>query len=232
MDVEVAFAGLATAQIADALIRLGAEPRLVPPGLRSVRAGDRVAGRVLPARHYGSVDVFFEALESARSGDVLVIDNGGRGDEGCIGDLTVLEAGAAGVAGLVVWGAHRDTAELREIGIPVFSYGTFPAGPRRLDPAEPDALISARFGESRVTADDYVFADDDGAVFVEASLVGPVLEAAAAIRATEGSQASLVRSGSTLRDQLRFRDYLERRSGAPTYTLRQHLREIGGAIEE
>ena len=46
----------------------------------------------MPARHYGSVDVFLEALSSAGPGDVLVIDNGGRTDEACIGDLVALEA--------------------------------------------------------------------------------------------------------------------------------------------
>ncbi len=71
--------------------------------------GSRIAGRVLPARHYGSVDIFLEAMETAGKGDVLVIDNHGRRDEACIGDLTVLEAQAAGLSGIVVWGFHRDT---------------------------------------------------------------------------------------------------------------------------
>jgi len=45
-----------------------------------------IAGRVLPVRHYGSVDVFLEAMGMAQPGDILVIDKGGRMDEGCIGD--------------------------------------------------------------------------------------------------------------------------------------------------
>jgi regulator of RNase E activity RraA len=50
-------------------------------GAGSGVAGQRVAGRVLPVRHYGSVDVFLEALGRAEAGDVLVVDNGGRLDE-------------------------------------------------------------------------------------------------------------------------------------------------------
>ena len=67
---------------------------------------------MLPARHAGSVDVFLEAFEHAREGDVLVVDDGGRTDQACIGDLVAAEARAAGVAGLLVWALHRDTADI------------------------------------------------------------------------------------------------------------------------
>jgi regulator of RNase E activity RraA len=81
-------------------------------------AGAPIAGLGGPCRHSGSVDVFLEALEQARPGDVMVIDNEGRDDEGCIGDLVTLEAERAGLAGIVVWGRVRDVAELRRIGLP------------------------------------------------------------------------------------------------------------------
>ena len=225
------FEDLSTPLIADACVRLGVQARVAPLGIRPVTPGSRVAGRVLPVRHYGSVDVFLEAFEAARPGDVLVIDNGGRVDEACVGDLAVLEAASAGVAGLVVWGLHRDTAELAEIGVPVFSCGAFPFGPLRVDPREPEALVSAHVGPHRLTDAWSVCADDDGVLFVPSEHVARILAVAREIRATERAQAERIRAGRTLRQQTGFEQYLLRRAQDPGYTFRAHLREMGGAIE-
>ena len=93
------FSKLSTPQIVDACMRQNQPLRIAPPRLRSLIAGSKLAGRALPVRHYGSVDVFLEVMNLAKAGDVLVIDNGGRSDEGCIGDLTVLEAKVSALAG-------------------------------------------------------------------------------------------------------------------------------------
>jgi len=200
--------------------------------MQPLRRGVRVAGKVLPARHYGSVDVFLEAIDNAEEGDVLVIDNGGRTDEACIGDLTVLEAKSAKLSGIIVWGLHRDTPELEAIDFPIFSYGACPSGPRRLDARPPDALTSASFGSFRVSASDFVVGDDDGVVFAPLDQADRILQVADNISFTERRQAEAIRAGTTLRTQLRFADYLRARREDPSYTLRRHLKQVGGAIEE
>ncbi|MFJ5094963.1 RraA family protein [Streptomyces sp. NPDC088557] len=226
------FAGLSTPLVADACVRLGEPLRAAPAGILPVVDGQRVAGRALPARHHGSVDVFLEAFTRAEPGDVLVIDNAGRLDEACVGDLAVLEAGAAGVAGVVVWGLHRDTPDLVGIGLPVFSYGRHAPGPVRVDPRDPDSLDTARFGAHEVTSDDVVFADDDGVLFVSAARADAVLATAHGIFRTEREQARRIRAGETLRAQTGFDAYLAARAEDPSYTFRRHLRRTGGAIEE
>jgi regulator of RNase E activity RraA len=227
-----AFSTLSTPLVCDACLKLGVPARLAPPGVRPLAAGMRLAGRVLPARHYGSVDVFLEAMAAAEPGDALVIDNGGRMDEACIGDLTVLEARASGLAGIVVWGLHRDTPELLGIGFPVWSYGTCPMGPQRLDPRQDQALRSAGVGNVTVSRSDCALADDDGVVFVSLDRAAAILSAAGDIYARERAQAEAVAAGRTLREQLRFADYLDARSRDPSTTFRKHLRSLGGAIEE
>jgi regulator of RNase E activity RraA len=229
-DLRRRFAALTTAHLADACIRTGAPVRCAPAALHAIVPGP-LAGRVAPSRHAGSVDVFLDALMQAEPGDVLVADNGGRTDESCIGDLVALEVQAAGLAGIVIWGLHRDTADIRAIGLPLFSLGAVPTGPQRLDPRSPDACTTATVGDWTVGRDDLVFGDDDGVLFVRATGAEEIFTVAEAIRDTERRQAERIRAGVSLRDQVHFDTYVARRRETPELTFRDHLRAVGGAIE-
>jgi 4-hydroxy-4-methyl-2-oxoglutarate aldolase len=223
---------LSTPHVADACLRSGVDVRCAPPDVRALSPSGRAAGRVRPVRHYGSVDIFLEALERASPGEIMVIDNAGRRDEACVGDLIVLETKGAGLAGMVIWGLHRDTPELLEIGLPVFSLGGCSTGPLRLEPREADALVSAHVGGWTVGADDVAMGDANGVLFVPAARAEEIAALARSIRDTERAQSEKMRRGTSLRSQLQFSDFLARRSANAAVTFRDHLRRIGGAIEE
>lgn len=225
-------AALTTPHLADACVRVGIPLRLGPSTLAFVIPGVRFSGRALPVRHVGSVDIYLDALERARPGDVLVVDNGGRLDEACVGDLVALEAQAAGLAGIVIWGLHRDTVEIREIGLPVVSLGTLPTGPLAVGERAVDALDRAGIAPGvAVTAADAVVVDDDGLIALPLDRLDEIVAAAEGIRETEREQAARIRRGTTLREQVRFVEFVAAREKDPALTFRDHLRRVGGEIE-
>ena len=193
--------------------------------------GAKAAGPARPARHAGSTDVFLEAIAAAHTGDVLVIDNGGRHDEGCIGDLVVGEAFMSGVAGTVCWGTHRDTGAILAMGARVWSLGTCPNGPLELRRRHATALTAANIGSVTVTLDDYVFADDDGVVVVTTSDLNRIVQTAKDIASREGAQAARLLKGELLRIQLDLDGYVAKRNADSNFTFRDHLKTFGGAIE-
>lgn len=223
-------AALPTAAVADAAVRLGIPVAVAPVALRALIPGRPFQGPAAPVTHLGSVDVLLETIDDAPDGAVLVVDNGGRHDEACVGDLMLLEAKLAGMTGAVIWGLHRDTAQLREIGLPVFSLGAHPFGPRRVPPAG-TAMRSAFLDGVAVRPGDWIVADDDGVLVIGDGRSDELLAEARRIQSVEGAQAERMRAGRSLREQLDFSRYRDRQAADPTLTLRRYLAETGGAIE-
>ena len=217
---------LTTAHLADASRRLGIELRCGPFDIQGLSNSARCIGPVRPARHSGSVDVFLDAIDQSAPGDTLVIDNGGRLDEACIGDLIALEAKHAGIAGIVIWGLHRDTAELLEIGLPIFSMGSLPAASGRSLPRLADATASARIGPWIAGLDDIVMADSDGVILIPASIATDIAEAAEKIRSAERGRIEGLRDGVSLREQLRFNEFRDRLSDEPALNFREYLQSL------
>ncbi len=219
-----------TASVADAAVRLAIEVGLAPVSLLPLLPGRPFSGPAAPVTHLGSVDVLLETIDDAPPGAVLVVDNGGRRDEACVGDLMLLEAREAGLAGAVIWGLHRDTAQLREIGLPLFSLGACPFGPRRVPPAG-TAMRSAFLDGTAVAESDWIVADDDGVLIVRAARREELFAEAVRIQEVESAQSERMRRGASLRDQLDFTRYRRLQAVDPSLTLRRYLAETGGAIE-
>jgi len=222
---------LTTPHIADGCLVSGNPIRIAPAGTKAVVAGMTCFGRARPIQHLGSIDIFLEAIEAMAPGEVLVVDNGGKLDEACIGDIIVLEAQAAGAAGFVVWGLHRDNRELTTAGFPVFTLGAIPTGPQRSAIRPDDVLTRATVGTVTVTAQDFVVADENGAIFLAEDKLTEIVPAAMAYRDIEARQLKAMRTGKSYRKQVAFADYLACRAQTPSYGFRQHLKEISAAGE-
>ena len=66
-QLRAAFSELSTPLIADACLRLHIPLRVAPSGIRPLTIESHIAGRALPVRHYGSVDIFLEAMGTAQT---------------------------------------------------------------------------------------------------------------------------------------------------------------------
>ena len=222
---------LTTPHLADGCLRTGVPIRFAPAGLGPLVGNMQCIGRARPVRHVGSIDIFLEVLKKSAPGEVLVIDNGGRLDEACVGDIVALEVKAAGIAGIVIWGLHRDSKELSEIGFPIFSLGALPTGPQRLHARPPDIFTRATVGPHAITSGDFVVADANGVLFLPEDRLGDIVAAAVVYRETEARQLKAMREGRSYQSQVRFGDYLSRREREPNYGFRQHLKDIEAAGE-
>lgn len=98
---------------------------------------------------------------------------------------------SAGLAGYVVGGAVRDVEDLEDLGLPVWSLGTHPAGARFTLAPDPTAT-SVTLGGRTVGNGDLVAADANGVVVVAADAAESVSALAEELAAQEASELSQV----------------------------------------
>jgi RraA family protein len=180
--------------LADVAGRRGALSSRIAPLAPSMRlAGPAVTVEVRP----GDNLMIHAAMAIAKPGDVLVID--GKGDESCalLGEIMVSQCMAIGIAGVVVYGAVRDTEAIRALGFPLYATGANPNGPTKVAPGRINWPVSV--GGVSVQPGDLVVADGDGVVVVEPAKVPAVLEAARKKLDDETTRIAGIRNGSQLR---------------------------------
>lgn|SRR5487761_1767743 len=101
----------------------------IPEGLFPLDRKMRLCGPAVTMRHIQAQDhqnwARHEAVlvEHCRPGDVLVIDMGGRPDGSTFGGNITADAQRRGLNGVVIDGTCRDTDELLELGLPMYTRG-------------------------------------------------------------------------------------------------------------
>jgi 4-hydroxy-4-methyl-2-oxoglutarate aldolase len=185
-------ADLGTATIFEA----AAAARLIDLPLRPIAPSMRLAG---PARTVrckpGDNLALHRAIAEAQPGDVIVADYGGSIVSGPFGEIMAVACQIRGVAGLIIDGAVRDSAEITKLGFPVFARGVNIRGTIKADPGELD--VPLRLGGAEVGPGDYVIADADAVIVVPSGSVDEAAKAAEARAADEARMMERLRAGES-----------------------------------
>ncbi|RQN38002.1 RraA family protein [Paraburkholderia tropica] len=167
-----------------------------------------MAGTAVTVRSRGGDNLaYLRALDFCRPGDVLVVDAGGDLNNAVVGGILSFYAASAGLAGLVVDGAIRDVAEIRERDFPLYARGVTHRGPYKDGPGEINVPVCV--DGMVVHPGDIVVGDQDGLLAIPQADAESVIEKARAVVKAEAETMRAVREGRWSRE---FVDALESRS--------------------
>ena len=191
-------AALDSCAVSDALDKLGLAGSVT--GLHRFTTEQRIAGRVLTVKldraegRTNTRHLCTTAIDAAMPGDIIVVEQRTGLDAASWGGNLAIGAKMRHVAGVIVEGPARDIDDCRRLDFPVFarSHTARTARGRIVEVATNEAIT---VGEVEVNPGDYVVADGSGVVFIVASEIARVLDAAEAIAAREEAMAQALREG-------------------------------------
>ncbi|MFP3938307.1 MAG: 3-hexulose-6-phosphate synthase [Phycisphaerae bacterium] len=164
-------------------------------GLRPLAPGQFACGPAVTVRTVpGDWAKPVEAIDHATEGDVLVVDSGGR-PPAVWGELASESAKNAGVAGLIVEGAVRDSGDIRKLGFPVWSrqVSSNAGDPKGIGEVNGPVVICGQ----TILPGDWVLADDDGVMVIPAARAAELANRAADVLERENRIRTEIRDGKT-----------------------------------
>lgn len=111
-----------------------------------------------------------EALQQIPEGSVLVVDGGGSRRCALMGDNLGGIAQTRKLAGVIIYGCVRDSAEIAEQNIGVLAIGSNPL--RSVKNGKGSTDITLNFGDVEWVPNHYVYADEDGVILASRPLIG------------------------------------------------------------
>jgi 4-hydroxy-4-methyl-2-oxoglutarate aldolase len=185
-----ALAKYGVATIHEAMGRMG----LLDTYIRPIYPGAKACGTAITVfAHPGDNWMLHVAAEMLQPGDVAVLGTSSDNTDGMFGDLLATSFRARGALGLVIDAGCRDTAELRDMGFPVWSRDVHAKGTVKATIGSVNTPIVC--AGALVHPGDVVVADDDGVVIVPKLQAARVAAAAAAREAKEAGTRKRLAAG-------------------------------------
>ncbi|MBL4646217.1 MAG: ribonuclease activity regulator protein RraA [Hyphomicrobiales bacterium] len=148
--------------ICDLHDEFGQALEILPFGLRSYGGHVDFMGAVETVKCFEDNSRIKELSKTAGNGRVLVVDAAGSVRNAVMGDMIAGDFEANGWAGVIIWGAIRDVAQMAELKLGVLALGHIPRPGKRRDDGQ--IGIDIRLGEARVSPGDFLVSDIDGTV--------------------------------------------------------------------
>jgi 4-hydroxy-4-methyl-2-oxoglutarate aldolase len=190
-----------TATVHEAIGRQG----YLGPELKPIQQDTRVGGSAITVlSHPGDNLMLHAAVECCQPGDILVVAVTAPSTHGGFGDLLASSLMAHGVRGLVTDAAVRDTADLREMGFPVWTRHISCQGTVKNTPGSVN--VSVVVGGVAIQPGDVICADDDGVVVVPRSQADWAVEQTNARLAKEAAVRARLEAGELGFDFYGLRD--------------------------
>lgn len=137
----------------------------LPSDIKPISEGMVLCGPAVTVKaRPGDNLIIHKAIYVAKAGDVLVVDSGGYVEAGPWGGIMTTAAKQREIEGLVINGSVRDSAEIIQMGFPVFSKGLSIKGTSKALPGLINHRIS--IGNVAINPGDIVLGDRDGVVVI------------------------------------------------------------------
>ncbi|GAA2162396.1 ribonuclease E activity regulator RraA [Actinomadura napierensis] len=154
---------------ADLIDDFGDELRSCETQFRQYGARAAFAGPVSTVRCHRDNGLVKKLLNSPGEGRVLVVDGAGSLGSALMGDMIAAAAVANRWSGVVINGAVRDVAALRDLDLGVKALGSNPRKSAKDGAGEVDVPVT--FGGVEFRPGDWLYADEDGIVLATRSLL-------------------------------------------------------------